>query len=246
MQRRSLEIMPDPSHPVGMDILPIIALMDARTTTEPPPPRRPPRRPARPHGRAAASAEQVAVRERDPLDRRRGDRLAVERHRVGARVDAHRRRCARCAPCPRRSARGSPRPARAAAWSAAPRPSPRRPGTRARAAPPPRPRAPDLPPHGHRLGEHRRRVAVARGAPGRDPALEHELGPHAGELRPPEHGVGELADLERADVAREPVRDRRVDRDLGEVAQHALVVAGPVLGRRATRFIASAFWSARR
>ena len=26
--------MPDPSHPVGMDILPVIALMDARTATD--------------------------------------------------------------------------------------------------------------------------------------------------------------------------------------------------------------------
>ena len=81
-----------------------------------------------------------------------------------------------------------------------------------------------------RLGQHRRRVPVARRAPGGDPALQHELGPHAGELRPPQHRVGELADLERADVPREPVGDRRVDRHLGEMAQHARVVAGPVLG----------------
>ena len=62
----------------------------------------------------------------------------------------------------------------------------------------------------------------------------------------PEHDVGELAGLERADVRREPVRDRRVDRDLREVAQHALVVGRARRRRPRSARIAAAFWKARR
>ena len=78
-------------------------------------------------------------------------------------------------------------------------------------------------------------IVVALGSPeapqAGDARLQHELRAHAANsCGPPEHGVGQPARPERADVAGEPVRDRRVDRDLGEVAQHALVVAAPVLG----------------
>ena len=49
-------------------------------------------------------------------------------------------------------------------------------------------------------------------------ALEHDVRAHAEERRLPQHEVGELADLDRADLAVEPVRHGRADRVLGDVA----------------------------
>ena len=64
-------------------------------------------------------------------------------------------------------------------------------------------------------------------------ALEHDVRPDAEEARVPQHEVGELADLDRADLAVEPVRDRRADRVLGDVAARPLVVGRAVAGQRA-------------
>ena len=123
--------------------------------------------------------------------------------------------------------------ARAGASSAARRPSPRRPGTRARAAPPPRPRrrpgaapaparpasvvalpSPDAP---------QAEIPLLSTSSGRTPA---NCGHHS-------TASASLPTSSEPTCRGEPVRDRRVDRDLGEVAQHARVVARAVLARRA-------------
>ena len=59
-------------------------------------------------------------------------------------------------------------------------------------------------------------------------ALDHHVGLDAEERRRPQHQVGELAGLHRADVLRHAVRDGRVDRVLRDVALGAgiVVVAG--------------------
>ena len=64
-------------------------------------------------------------------------------------------------------------------------------------------------------------------------ALEHHVRPDAEERRVPQHEVGQLADLDRADLAVEAVRDRRADRVLGDVAPGPLVVGAR--RRRAAR-----------
>ena len=59
------------------------------------------------------------------------------------------------------------------------------------------------------------------------PPLSTSVRPHAEERRVPQHQVGQLARLDRADLGVEAVRDRRADRVLGDVAP------GPqVVGRR--------------
>ena len=64
--------------------------------------------------------------------------------------------------------------------------------------------------------------------PGDHAALEHQVRAHAEERRLPQHQVGELARLDRADLAVEAVRDRRADRVLGDVAAGPqVVVRGP-------------------
>ena len=64
--------------------------------------------------------------------------------------------------------------------------------------------------------------------------------PDAEEARIPEHEVGELAGLDRADLGVDPVRDRRADRVLGDVAPGALVVGRAALGPPSRAFIACA------
>ena len=65
------------------------------------------------------------------------------------------------------------------------------------------------------------------------PPLITSVRPHAEERRVPEHQVGELARLDRADLAVEPVRDRRADRVLRDVAPGPQVVGRAVAGQRA-------------
>ena len=67
------------------------------------------------------------------------------------------------------------------------------------------------------------------------PPLMHELGLDAEERRPPQHEIGQLADLDRADLVRHAVRDRRVDRVLRDVAADAEVVVVAALARRGGR-----------
>ena len=63
--------------------------------------------------------------------------------------------------------------------------------------------------------------------------------------RIPEHQVGELARLDRADLAVDAVRDRRADRVLGHVPPGPQVVRGPVTGQRAAPWPSSRARSAR-
>ncbi len=76
----------------------------------------------------------------------------------------------------------------------------------------------------HRLRRRDRRVRVAHRRPRDHAALDHRVRAHAEERRLPQHQVGELADLDRADLVVEAVRDRRADRVLGDVALGAVVV----------------------
>ena len=57
----------------------------------------------------------------------------------------------------------------------------------------------------------------------------------AEERRLPQHDVGELADLDRADFVRDAVRDGRVDRVLGDVAVDAEVVVARAVVRSGPR-----------
>ena len=63
------------------------------------------------------------------------------------------------------------------------------------------------------------------------PPLRISDGLDAEERRLPQHQVGELARLDRADDVRDAVRDRGVDRVLGDVALHARSCRAPP-GRR--------------
>ena len=135
------------------------------------------------------------------------------------------------------------RPRRARGSSAARRPSPRAGQERERE---PRRRGAeraDLRRDARRLAEHRRRVAVARGAPGGDPGLQHELGPHRELVRAPEHGVGEAA---RAAASRRAAA--RPCAIAGLIVTFARwrstrsLSAGPGLARRARASSRSAFW----
>ena len=85
-----------------------------------------------------------------------------------------------------------------------------------------------------RLRRRNRRVAVAHHRPRDEPALDDDLGLDAEKRRLPQHQIGHLADGDRADVVRDAVRDRRIDRVLGDVASNPeVVVAGGVSGQRA-------------
>src|SRR5262249_18462090 len=70
-------------------------------------------------------------------------------------------------------------------------------------------------------------VGVAHLRPRHEPALEHELGPDAEAGRPPHDEVRPLAHLDGADLVGKTVRQRRVDRVLGDVAADARVVVEP-------------------
>ena len=79
-----------------------------------------------------------------------------------------------------------------------------------------------------RLRALERRVALAQRAPGGEAALEHPFGLHAEEAGLPHDEVGQPAGSQRADVVREAVGDRGLDRHLREVAQHARRVVAVV------------------
>ena len=84
-----------------------------------------------------------------------------------------------------------------------------------------RPRAREHRPHQHRLRRRDRGVGVAHRRVGDRAALDHQPRPDREVRRVPQHEVGELADLDRAHLVGDPVRDRRVDRVLGDVALRA-------------------------
>ena len=89
-------------------------------------------------------------------------------------------------------------------------------------------------PHQHRLRRRDRRVRVAQRRPRRSPPpLMTTLGPDAEEPRVPEHQVGQLADLDRADLVVDAVRDGGVDRVLRDVAPGPLVVGRQPAAERA-------------
>mmetsp|Transcript_16672 Transcript_16672/g.67230 ORF Transcript_16672/g.67230 Transcript_16672/m.67230 type:complete len:869 (-) Transcript_16672:47-2653(-) len=91
-------------------------------------------------------------------------------------------------------------------------------------------------PHRDGLGRRDRRVGVAHLRVGDVAALEDEVGLDAEVRRPPEHEIGEFADLDRADDVRHAVRDGGVDGVLGDVPLDALVVVrvgGVVAGEEA-------------
>ncbi len=87
-------------------------------------------------------------------------------------------------------------------------------------------------PRQHRLRGRDRGVRVAHRAPGDRAALDHQVRPHAEEGRLPQHQVGQLAGLDRADLGVDALRDRRADRVLGDVAPGAQVVGRAVARQR--------------
>ena len=84
----------------------------------------------------------------------------------------------------------------------------------------------ELRPEHQRLAGIGCRVRVAGDPVGGKAALQHQLrlGPEV--VGTPEHDVGELADVEGADLVVEAVGDGRVDGQLGDVLPHAVVVVG--------------------
>ena len=88
----------------------------------------------------------------------------------------------------------------------------------------------DLPAHQHRLGQRRswRCRRPTRPRP-RCPLLSTSSGRTPANCGHHSTASASLPGSSEPTCARQAVRDRRVDRDLGQVAQHALVVAGPVL-----------------
>ena len=81
-----------------------------------------------------------------------------------------------------------------------------------------------------RLRRRDRGVRVAHVRPGDHAGLEHHVRADAEERRLPQHQVGQLARLDRADLVGQAVRDGRRDRVLGDVAAGAMVVGRAVAG----------------
>ena len=77
--------------------------------------------------------------------------------------------------------------------------------------------------HGLRSGN--RRVGVAHDRPRDHAALHDHLRLHSEKRRLPQHQVREFARFHRADFVRDAVGNRGIDRELGDVAPHAHVVA---------------------
>src|SRR5262249_59309901 len=67
-------------------------------------------------------------------------------------------------------------------------------------------------------------VGISHDRGGDDAGLEHELRLDAEEGRVPQAQIGKLADLDGADVRRDALRDRGVDRVLRQVASYPPVV----------------------
>ncbi len=86
-------------------------------------------------------------------------------------------------------------------------------------------RRPEHRPRQHRLRRRNGRVGVAHRGPRDHAALDHRVRSDPEEGRLPQHQVGKLADLDRADLVVEAVRDRRADGVFRDVA------AGPVVVR---------------
>src|SRR5262245_63839963 len=76
-----------------------------------------------------------------------------------------------------------------------------------------------------RLRRRNRRIAVAHHRAGHETAFDHELRLHAEERRLPEDKIRQLADLDRANLVRDSVREGRIDRVLRDVAADAEVIA---------------------
>ncbi|EGE57964.1 hypothetical protein RHECNPAF_3500011 [Rhizobium etli CNPAF512] len=76
----------------------------------------------------------------------------------------------------------------------------------------------------HRLRRRDRGVRIAHRCCRDRAAEQHHVGLHAEEGRIPQHEVGALADLDRADLMAEAMGDRRVDRVFGDVAANAEIV----------------------
>ena len=87
----------------------------------------------------------------------------------------------------------------------------------------------------HRLRRRDAGIRVAHRGGGDEAAFQHQTRLDAEEGRLPEHQIGEFADLDAADLVREAVRERRVDRVLGDIALDARVVVARRVGRQAAR-----------
>ncbi len=86
----------------------------------------------------------------------------------------------------------------------------------------------------HRLRRRDRGVRIAHRRRGDHAADQHHVRLHAEEGRRPHDEIGALADLDRADLAGEAMRDRRVDRVFGDIALGAeIVVVARFLGQAA-------------
>ena len=81
----------------------------------------------------------------------------------------------------------------------------------------------------HWLWRRNRRIGVAHRRRGDHPALDNQRRLDAEESGLPEHQIGEFADFDRTDEMADAMRDRRVDRVLGEVTLDAEVVIRPCL-----------------
>ena len=95
----------------------------------------------------------------------------------------------------------------------------------------------------HRLRRRDRGVGVAHQRRGNRAGLQHQVRLDPEKRRRPQHEIGELADLDRADMLGQPMRQRRVDRVFRDVALDPEIVVDarcPPAARPRWRFILSA------
>ena len=86
----------------------------------------------------------------------------------------------------------------------------------------------------HGLRCRNRGIGIAHRRGGDKSAFDNQRRLHAEKGRLPQHQIGELADFNRADGVRDAVRERRIDRVLGDVALDAkIVVADCIFLQRA-------------
>ena len=199
-----------------------------------------------------SSEQEVALRQRQTSS---PARRSAARRRRAPRRSAGRPRCSagrRCGPCRfLRTVARAPhrRPAACAARALAPTPSSSA-ACETKVTQVACQRAAERAEHRpvvHRLRRRDRRVRIAHRRRGDHPALDDHRRLDAEERRLPQHQVGQLADLDRADLVRDAVGDGRVDRVLGDVALDAEVVvaAAGVLGQRRRAAASSCARSAR-
>ena len=215
-------------------------LWSMRGTAEPPPRPSPLAR-----ARAGISEQEVALRHGQHGRGLAGEQLAVGADLVGLGVDLDHRawpRCGSSTPCRCRRGCCAPRRARAAGRSGGGCAS----STAAAEtkwtalATAERPIAAEHRAVVDRLRGRDRGVGVAHGGGGDGAALDHHVGLDAEEGGRPEDEVGELADLDRAHDVADALRDRRVDRVLGDVALgrgNCRCRRSPRAGGRAAGFI---------